>query len=155
MPRRIMPFLLFLLVGGIAGAANIGARLVFNNVLSYEWAVLLAFPVGLFVAFVLNRTLVFRNSRRSIMSSSWRFFLVNIVALLQVWLISVGLARLLFPWIGFVSHAELVAHTIGVASPAMLSFLAHKHFSFRPEAKLRCRNQNDAPAISSPPPVLD
>jgi putative flippase GtrA len=133
MPCGIVPFVLFILVGGIAGAANIGARLVFNNVLPYEWAVLLAFPVGLFVAFVLNRTLVFRHSNRSIMSSSWRFVLVNVVALLQVWLISVGLARILFPWIGFVFHAELVAHAIGVASPAMTSFLAHKHFSFRPE----------------------
>jgi putative flippase GtrA len=132
-----MPFVLFLAVGGVAGAANIGARLLFNDVFSYEWAVLLAFPIGLFVAFILNRTLVFRNSRRSIMSASWRFVLVNIVALLQVWLISVGLVRLLFPWIGFVFHPALVAHVIGVASPAIVSFLAHKHFSFRPEAEPR------------------
>jgi hypothetical protein len=88
------------------------------------------------------------------MSSSWRFAFVNIVALLQVWLISVGLARLFFPWIGFVFHAELVAHTIGVASPAITSFLAHEHFSFRPEAKLQGRNQNDRSAVSSPPPPV-
>jgi putative flippase GtrA len=155
MPSRMLPFILFLVVGGVAGAANIAARLLFNNVFSYKWAVLLAFPVGLFVAFVLNRTLVFRNSRRSVMSSSWRFILVNIIALLQVWLISIGLARLLFPWIGFVFHAELVAHVIAVGSPAMISFLAHKHFSFRPEAKLRRRNQNDTTTISAcPPPVF-
>lgn len=134
-----MPFILFLVVGGIAAAANIVARVQLNHVFSYEWSVLFAFPIGLLVAFVLNRMLVFRDSDRSIISSSWRFALVNVVALLQVWLTSVGLARLLFPWLGFTFHAELVAHAIGVASPVLFSFLAHKHFSFRPEAGLQYR----------------
>jgi hypothetical protein len=47
--------------------------------------------------------------------SAWnqyfRFFLVNLAALVQVWLISVGLAEWLFPAIGWRFRPELVAHT--------------------------------------------
>ena len=60
-----------------------------------------------------------------------RFALVNAVAFAQVWIISVGLARLVFPAIGFAWDAETVAHVIGVVSPVATSYLMHKHFSFR------------------------
>ena len=60
-----------------------------------------------------------------------RFALVNAIAFVQVWLVSVGLARLLFPAIGFTWQAEIVAHAIGVASPAVTSYFLHQHFSFR------------------------
>ncbi len=62
-----------------------------------------------------------------------RFALVNLVALAQVWVVGVGLARIVFPKIGFVWHAELVAHIIAVLSPVLTSYFAHKHFSFAPE----------------------
>jgi hypothetical protein len=60
-----------------------------------------------------------------------RFFVVNLAALAQVWLISVALYRLIFPMIGFEWHAELVAHSVGVLSPVVTSYYAHKHYSFK------------------------
>jgi putative flippase GtrA len=60
-----------------------------------------------------------------------RFALVNAVAFAQVWLVSVGLARLVFPAIDFTWQAETVAHVIGVVSPIVTSYIGHKHFSFR------------------------
>ena len=63
-----------------------------------------------------------------------RFTIVNLFALLQVWLLSVGLANWLFPKLGFTWHAELIAHTIGVLSPVVTSYYGHKLFTFRPAA---------------------
>ena len=51
-------------------------------------------------------------------------------AVAQVWIVSVGLTRFIFPAIGLAWHAETVAHVIGVAVPVFTSYLGHKHFSF-------------------------
>jgi putative flippase GtrA len=59
-----------------------------------------------------------------------RFALVNIAAIAQVWIVSVGLARFVFPAAGFTWHAETVAHVIGVAVPVFTSYVGHKRFSF-------------------------
>ena len=40
------------------------------------------------------------------------------------------LVRLLFPAIDFKWHPEEVGHLIGVMSPVLNSYYAHKHFSF-------------------------
>jgi putative flippase GtrA len=66
----------------------------------------------------------------AVASEYTRFALVNLAAVAQVWIVSVGLARLAFPAIGFTWHAETVAHVIGVAIPVFTSYLGHKHFSF-------------------------
>jgi putative flippase GtrA len=124
-------FLSFIATGGIAAGANMGARLLFQMAMSYEWAVGLAYLVGMVTAFVLARVFVFEAEGGSVHGQFSRFALVNAVAFAQVWLISVGLAEYLFPAMGFAWHAETVAHGIGVASPVMTSYLLHKHFSFR------------------------
>jgi putative flippase GtrA len=81
-------------------------------------------------AYLLNRHFVFAASGRGVASEYTRFALVNLAAVAQVWIVSVGLARLVFPAIGFTWHAETVAHVIGVAIPVFTSYLGHKHFSF-------------------------
>ena len=58
---------------------------------------------------------VFGASGRSVASEAWRFTLVNLVSMALVWLISVGLARVIaFPAIGFTWYADDIAHFIGV-----------------------------------------
>jgi putative flippase GtrA len=120
----------FVVVGGIAGAVNVAARILFSQAVRYEAAVALAFPVALTVAFLLNRHYVFKATDAAATAQYGKFALVNIAALLQVWLISVGLAKVLFPWFGFVWHAETIAHAIGVVSPVLTSFFAYKYFVF-------------------------
>ena len=56
--------------------------------------------------------------------------MVNVMSFLVVLGVSVGLADYAFPAIGMTWHAHDVAHLIGVLSPIVLSFYAHKHFSF-------------------------
>lgn len=124
-------FIRFILVGAIAAAANIGSRIFFSQFVNFEYAVVLAFPVGLIVAFILSRNFVFPGSENSLGSQTTRFVGINLLALVQVWIISVGLADYVFPFIEFTWRPEFVAHTIGVLSPVITSYLGHKHFTFR------------------------
>ena len=124
-------FALFLAAGGTAAIVNILSRIAINTIVRYEIAILLAYLCGMTTAYVLNKLFVFRSPDRKFAAEYARFALVNLVGVVQVWCVSVGLARLLFPAIGFAWHAETVAHIIGVASPVYTSYLGHKYFSFR------------------------
>ncbi|MFL6796340.1 MAG: GtrA family protein [Xanthobacteraceae bacterium] len=124
-------FVRFLLVGGVAAALNVFARILINLVTSYEVAIVLAYLVALTVAFALNRVYVFDAAEGRMTGQYLRFFIVNLVALAQVWIVSVGLARWLLPALALTWHAETIAHIIGVASPAITSYYGHKEFTFR------------------------
>ena len=123
-------FVLFVLAGGTAALVNILSRIALNWVMPYEVAIIVAYLCGMTTAYLLNRYFVFAASGRGVASEYTRFALVNLAAVAQVWIVSVGLARLAFPAIGFAWHAETVAHVIGVAIPVFTSYLGHKHFSF-------------------------
>jgi len=124
-------FFRFLLAGGIAAVANIMSRLLLSMVVRFDVAVAAAYLVGMATAFILNRQFVFDRSDRRVHSEMMRFVLVNVAALVQVWIVSVGLAEWLFPRVGLTWRAELIAHVIGVLSPVAASYLGHKHFTFR------------------------
>lgn len=123
-------FMLFVLAGGTAALVNILSRIAFNWVMPYEAAIVVAYLCGMTIAYLLNRHFVFASSGRGVASEYTRFALVNLAAVVQVWIVSVGLARFIFPVIGFAWHAETVAHVIGVSVPVFTSYLGHKHFSF-------------------------
>lgn len=120
----------FLLIGGLAAAVNVSTRFSLTPVLGFEAAVPVAYLTGMWLAYTLFRRCVFSASGRSVRSEVWRFSLVNLVALLLVWTISVGLAREVFPAIGFTWHAEDIAHLIGVLTPAASSWIGHKRYTF-------------------------
>lgn len=123
-------FALFLFAGGTAALVNILSRIAFNWIMPYEIAIVVAYLCGMTTAYLLNKRFVFEASGRGVASEYTRFALVNLAAVAQVWIVSVGLARLVFPAIAFSWHAETVAHVIGVAVPVFTSYLGHKHFSF-------------------------
>jgi putative flippase GtrA len=123
-------FARFFFVGVVAAAVNIFSRVLISYFVRFEYAVALAFPIALTFAFVMSRYFVFEASKRPVWEQYLRFWLVNLVALIQVWLISVGLTYWFFPAIGWTFHPELVAHTIAVCSPVLTSYYAHKVFTF-------------------------
>jgi len=123
-------FALFLFAGGTAALVNILSRIAFNWLMPYEVAIVVAYLCGMTTAYLLNKRFVFASSGRGVASEYTRFALVNLAAVAQVWVVSVGLARLVFPAISFIWHAETVAHVIGVTIPVFTSYLGHKHFSF-------------------------
>lgn len=125
-----MRFVRFLATGGIAAAVNLASRWGLNFVMSFELAVVMAYLAGMLTAYVLARAFVFETPAHGTGVQLARFTIVNMGALAIVWGVSVGLARVLFPAIGFAWHADDVAHVIGVCSTAVTSYLAHKHWSF-------------------------
>jgi putative flippase GtrA len=122
----------FVLVGGFSAAVNVALRTALGTVLNYDLSIMLAYFCGMTIAYVLNRLYVFGRSGRTVASEFVRFGLVNLVALAQVWLVSVVLARYLFPAIGFFWYVETVAHGIGLASLIVTSYFGHRYFSFAP-----------------------
>lgn len=120
----------FLVTGGVAAGANVISRWLFNFIMPFEAAVVVAYLVGMTTAYVLAKLFVFEASGRRAHDEFVRFAIVNAVALVQVWLVSVGLARYLFPAVGFTWYADDIAHMIGVVIPAVTSYLGHRHFSF-------------------------
>ena len=123
-------FLLFVFTGGAAALVNVFSRIGFSLVLRFELAVLAAYAVGMVTAYILARRFVFTDSGRSFKRSFAAFALVNLVAVLQTWLVSIGLRHLLLPIIGAVALVDLIAHGFGVIVPVFTSYLGHKHVSF-------------------------
>jgi len=123
-------FILFLIAGGVAAGVNILSRIALNWVVPYEVAIVGAYLIGMTTAYLLSKAFVFDPSGRGVSGEYLRFALVNVIAAAQVWVVSVGLARLIFPAIGFTWHSETVAHVIGVMVPIFTSYLGHKHFTF-------------------------
>ena len=124
-------FARFVVVGALAAAVNIVSRVLFSYAVSFEIAVVLAFPVALTFAFLASRMFVFEaSSERSVWNQYGRFFLVNLAALAQVWLVSVGLTHWMFPAMGWTYYPELLAHTVAVCSPVLTSYYAHRIFTF-------------------------
>jgi putative flippase GtrA len=124
------PFGRFLVAGGIAAAANYGSRFAFSLWLAYAWAIVCAYIVGMIVAFVLMRTLVFDARDGRLGPQMAKFTAVNLFAVLQTLVISIALVRWVFGPLE-VPHAQAIAHLIGVLFPIGTSYIGHKLVTFR------------------------
>ena len=124
-------FFQFLIVGGFSAGVNFISRIGFSEFVSYRYAIVLAYLVGMLTAFLLSKHYVFEKSGRSSKDELRDFTIVNVFAVIQVWLISVGLAEYFFPYLSFTFYPEEVAHIIGLGIPVISSYFGHKYFSFR------------------------
>jgi len=135
--RRVVSFYLsaqfarFLLVGGVALACHWLSRLVFNWAVDYGWAIVVAYLVGILVAFVLNKVYVFPYSERSLNLEISFFFFVNIVAFPVVWVV----AYVLGEWV-LINYIERqyalgVAHGFAITLPVFVNYALHKLVTFR------------------------
>lgn len=122
--------LLFMAIGGFAAGLNFIVRFPIDYITGFETAVVLAYVIAMTAAFLLNRAIVFKATDGAWLGQYRRFFMVNLLALAQVFVVTVALARFLFPFIGFEWQAEAVAHAIGLASPILTSYWGHKRYSF-------------------------
>jgi putative flippase GtrA len=124
-------FLVFLLTGGTAAAVNFGSRIVYNQWLDFSSAVIVAYITGMITAFILARLFVFKKTQQPLHRSVIFFILVNLVAVLQTWVISMGLAYYFLPSMGITLFAREIAHAAGVAVPVFTSYIGHKRWSFK------------------------
>ncbi|MEB0122542.1 GtrA family protein [Pseudomonas sp. CCI1.2] len=124
-------FLVFLLTGSIAALINFCSRMVYSLWLGFSSAVILAYITGMITAFILARLFVFKDSTQAVHHSAMFFILVNAVAALQTWGISLGLALYVLPALGVKLFTLEIAHAVGVAVPVVTSYIGHKRWSFR------------------------
>lgn len=127
----IIEFARFLGVGGIAALANLLARYIFDFVMPFELAVVLAYLVGMVIGFALFQKMLFGGggieTRRVV-----RFVWVNIFGATLAWAVSSIMARQILPALGWSWRPYEIAHLCGVAAPAITSFFLHKHYTFAP-----------------------
>ena len=124
-------FVRFVLVGGVAALANVGARALASLWIPFIPAVTLAFCVGITTAFLLNRSWVFaRSGKRWTGEIGW-FVVFNLLGLAQTLGVSWLLARIVLPALGQTEFVEITAHMVGVAVPLLTSYIGHKHVTFR------------------------
>lgn len=131
MSGGVRQFFWFLGTGGTSAVATIAARMLLSTIMPFEAAVAVSYLFGMALAYVLARYIVFRGAAMGVAAGLVRFAAVNAMSFTLVWAVSVVLADFIFPALHFLQNRELVAHVIGVASPAVPSYLAHKHFTFR------------------------
>lgn len=124
-------FLVFLLTGGFAAIVNLVSRFIYNHWLSFSTSVVLAYITGMVTAFILAKLFVFSKSQQSLHRSVAFFILVNLVAVSQTWLISMGLAYYLLPLVGVTKLVPEISHMVGVVVPVFTSYIGHKRWSFR------------------------
>jgi putative flippase GtrA len=124
------PFVRFLALGGFSAGVNLTTRFALQPIVGFEAAVVLAYLTGMVVAYSLFRMFVFGATGRGVATEAIRFAIVNAVAFVLVAVISVGLARVVFPAVGWTWHADDIAHLVGVLSPAVTSWIGHKRYTF-------------------------
>jgi putative flippase GtrA len=124
-------FLKFLVAGGFAAAVNFGSRIVFNHWMPFSAAIVVAYIAGMITAFILTKLFVFTDSVRPTWQSALFFILVNVAAVLQTWVVSVGLAYYVLPWLGIAWHPKEIAHAVGVVVPVFTSYIGHKKLTFK------------------------
>lgn len=124
-------FLVFLMTGGTAALVNFCARLFYNQWMSFSSAVVVAYLTGMVTAYVLARQFVFRDSQQGLSRSLLYFVLVNLLAIVQTWLVSMLMLFQLLPALGVHRFAPEIAHATGIVVPVFTSFLGHKYWSFR------------------------
>jgi putative flippase GtrA len=124
-------FVTFLVTGGLAAAVNLSSRILYNQWVDFSVAVVLAYLTGMVTAFVLARYFVFTESSQSMQRSALWFVVVNIVAVMQTWVISMLLAYYVLPRMDLTQFIPEIAHAVGVVVPVFTSYLGHKRFSFK------------------------
>ncbi len=124
-------FIRFLFTGGFAACVNFGSRFFYNRLMDFGEAVLVAYATGMITAYILAKLFVFEKSIHTTTKEFFYFAVVNLAAVAQTYIVSIGLANYLFPFLSFDLYPKAVAHGIGIIIPVFTSFVGHKHLSFK------------------------
>lgn len=124
-------FGLFLAAGGVSAIFNLLVRWALTPITGFAISVVIAYAVGIAIAYVLSSRFVFLNATASRRRSLAGFGLVNVLSGTQTLILSMLLRSLLLGLSVHLASAEMVGHSLALASTAFSSFLGHKYISFR------------------------
>ena len=123
-------FLLFIVAGGFAALVNIISRALLSLFMNFSSSVLIAYFIGMVIAFILTKKFVFLSKNLDDKKSFLSFTLVNLFAVIQTYFISIYFREMILISFSKTSLANLISHTIGVLFPVITSFFGHKYLSF-------------------------
>ena len=123
-------FIGFVSVGLFAALLHWAARIFLSYWLSFSYAVMIAYCVGMIVAFVLNRFFVFPKSNRPISKQARDFTLTNLLFFPVVWLLAIKINNKLFT-MGVSIYNEEISHAVAISIPMLATFLIYKFFAFK------------------------
>ncbi len=124
-------FAAFVATGSLAAGANLVSRYLLNFVMPFEAAVILAYLVGMVIAFVLFQRAIFGNPDTPLRRRAVRFVQVNLVGMALAWAVSTLMARIVLPALDWTFHPFEMAHLIGVAAPTFSSYFLHRSYTYR------------------------
>ena len=81
-------------------------------------------------AYILSRKIVFL-SKKNLFKSFFYFVIVNFLAIIQTYYISIWTKEIILPFVGINVFTELIAHSSGVVFPVFTSYFGHKYISFK------------------------
>ena len=136
-------FFFFVLSGSVAAFVNLFSRWVLNHYMAFELAVILAYLIGMVVAFLMFQRLIFRADGGNTKKQIKRFMVVHVIGITLVYTVSLAFADYIFPFINWTWHAKDIAHFIGVATPAFSSYIGHKFYTFHDPSHKPASGQND------------
>jgi putative flippase GtrA len=126
-------FLRFLGLAAVAAGANYGSRFLLDPFMPFEMSVVVAYVIGMIVAFILFKRFVFGDAGDGTFRQACRFAAVNSVGAAIAVGVSSLMARVVLPAIGWELYPFSVAHMAGVMAPTLASYLGHKFFTYKPK----------------------
>jgi putative flippase GtrA len=126
-----LQFSYFLLTGAFASLMNWSSRLLLSQYFNFQISIVIAFFIGLFSGFILMRLFVFKKSQNPIKTQIIIYFTINMLALVQTFLVSIVMLNFFGRFIEGKNISEAIAHAIGIIVPVFTSYLGHKYYTFR------------------------
>src|SRR5690242_8174500 len=105
----LLQFAAFVATGSLAAATNLVSRYLFDFVMPFELAVVLAYMAGMLVAFVLFQRMIFGHPGTPLRRRIIRFCQVNALGLALAWTVSTFMARTVLPAMNWTFHPFEVA----------------------------------------------
>jgi len=124
-------FLHFLIAGSIAAGVNFSIGFLLSGLLPIYGDIVVGYLAGMLTAFFLFERKVFGEHGESRRKSVKMFILVNILGLLQTWLVFALLKDYLFPQMDYDFYAAETARAVAIIIPMFSSFFGHKFFTFK------------------------
>ena len=123
-------FLGFLLVGVVAAFLHWWARILLSSFLTFSWAVIVAYGIGMIIAFLLNSYYVFPASVKPLPKQARDFFAINLAFFPAVWITSLQLNEILIRY-GVKNYTQELSHALAITLPVLATFLFYKFIAFR------------------------
>lgn len=123
-------FAAFLVTGSIAAAVNFFSRIAYSLVLPFYVSVAVAYLTGMVASYFLMMRYVFSGHETPLGKSVTTFIAINLISLLQNWLVTMAMEYYVLPTVGIVRYSTYIASIVGIAFPIIWSFIGYKKFSF-------------------------